>query len=167
LETSTAYQKQKILGQISSERRAKLEAGLDRWRGLTIEERERTLIGFNAFFELTPKEKQNALNSLSSAEQHQMEKTLQSFAALPPEQRLQCLRSFEKFAGLTLADRQAFLKNAERWKLMSPNERESWRQLVRFAPLYPPTPTGVLLPPMPDKRAPLRRPAAAVATNQN
>ncbi len=167
LESATAEQKQKILAQMSAERRAKLEAGLDHWRELSVDQREKTLAGFNAFFELTPGEKQKALASLSAAEQQQMEKTLQSYASLPPAQRAQCLRSFEKFAGMNLEDRQAFLKNAERWKLMSPSERESWRTLVKFAPMLPPAPTPVLLPPRLPAPRPLTRPAAAMATNGN
>lgn len=167
LESATAEQKQKILAQMSPERRAKLEAGLDRWRELSVDQREKTLAGFTAFFELTPGEKRKALASLSSAEQQQMEKTLQSYAGLPPAQRAQCLRSFEKFAGMSLEDRQAFLKNAERWKLMSPAERESWRTLVKFAPMLPPAPSPVLLPPRLPAPRPLARPNSAVATNGN
>ena len=167
LESATAEQKQKILAQMSAERRMKLEAGLDHWRELSVDQREKTLAGFTAFFELTPGEKQKALASLSAAEQQQMEKTLQSYASLPPAQRAQCLRSFEKFAGMSLEDRQAFLKNAERWKLMSPSERESWRTLVKFAPMLPPAPTPVLLPPRLPAPRPLVRPTAAMATNGN
>jgi Protein of unknown function (DUF3106) len=164
LESATEEQKQKILSQISPERRAKLEAGLERWRGLSAEQREKTLESFNAVFELTPKEKQKVLGSLSAVEQQQMEKTLQSYAKLPVQQRMQCMRSFEKFAGMSLEERQAFLKNAERWKLMSPSERESWRELVKFAPLQPAMPSGNLRPPMPP---PIHRPSSSVATNTN
>ena len=81
LESATAEQKQKLLAQMSPERRAKLEAGLDHWRGLSAEQREKTLSSFTAFFELTPAEKQKALGSLSAAEQRQMEKTLQTYAS--------------------------------------------------------------------------------------
>jgi hypothetical protein len=167
LETANEEQKQRILAQISLERRAKLEAGLDHWRSLSPEQREKTLESFNAFFELTPAEKQKALGSLSEAEQRQMEKTLQAYANLPVTQRAQCIRSFEKFAGMSLPERQAFLKNAERWKLMSPSERESWRTLVRFAPMLPPDITGVRLPLTPPVPKPLIRRSPSVATNQN
>ena len=167
LESATDEQRQKILAQMSPERRAKLEAGLDHWRELSADQREKTLAGFTAFFELTPAEKQKALSSLSAAEQRRMEKTLQSYASLPPAQRAQCLRSFEKFAGMSLADRQAFLKNAERWKLMTPAERESWRTLVKLAPMMPPPPLAVPLPPRLPAPKPLVRPSSAVATNGN
>lgn len=167
LESATDEEKQKMLGQMSPERRAKLEAGLDRWRGFSPDYRTKTLENFKAFFELTPSEKQKALSSLSAAEQQQMEKTLQTYAQLPPAQRAQCLRSFEKFAGMTLEDRQAFLKNAERWKLMTPSERESWRTLVRFAPMIPPTRSTVPFPPRLPAPKPLVRSGSSVATNGN
>ena len=96
-----------------------------------------------------------------------MEKTLQTYASLSPGQRLQCIRSFEKFAGMSLEDRQAFLKNAERWILMTPAERESWRTLVKFAPMQPPMPPGAYTPLMPPVPKPLARPSSAVATNGN
>ena len=167
LESATDEQRKKILAEISPERRAKLEAGLDRWRALSPEERDKTLASFNTFFELTPREKQKALNTLSAAERRQMEKTLQAYTTLTPQQRAQCIRSFEKFARMTLPERQEFLKNAERWKLMTPAERDSWRKLVQFAPMLPPEPPVRLpmLPPMP--RPPLHRASATVATNQN
>ncbi len=167
LEAATEEQKQKILAQMSPERRAKLEAGLDHWRELSVEQREETLAGFAGFFKLTPAEKQKALASLSAAEQQQMEKTLQSYAKLDAAQRAQCLRSFEKFAGMSLADRQAFLKNAERWKLMTRAERDSWSALVRFAPMMPPSPVPVVLPPRLPGPKKLVRPGSAVATNGN
>lgn len=167
IESATGEEKQKILAQISPERRAKLEAGLDHWRELSPDQRDRTLATFTAFFELTPAEKQKALGSLSAAEHQQMEKTLQSYASLPPAQRAQCLRSFEKFAGMSLAERQAFLKNAERWKLMTPDERESWRTLVRFAPMMPPERSGVALPLRPPLPKRMARPISSVATNGN
>jgi hypothetical protein len=83
---------------------------------------------------------------------------------LPPDQRAQCIRGFEKFAGLSLADRQQFLKSAERWQLMTPKERQAWRDLVNKLPPFPPMPPDV--PPLPNVR-PAPRPAAAVATNGN
>jgi hypothetical protein len=40
------------------------------------------------------------------------------------------MKSFEKFADLTMEERQQFLKNAQRWELMTPEERQTWRDLV-------------------------------------
>lgn len=169
LQAATEEQRKLILARMSPERRAKLEAGLDRWRRLSPEQRDATLQGFNAFFELTPEEKEKTLNTLSEAEQRQMEKTLEAYANLPVSQRVQCIRSFEKFTRMTLAERQEFLKNAERWKLMTPAERESWRTLVRFAPLQPPMPSPVRLPlARPPAPPPLHNQSAGtMATNGN
>ena len=91
-----------------------------------------------------------------------MDKTLQAYAKLSPAQRVQCASSFQKFTGMTLAERQQFLKNAERWKLMSPTERQTWRELVNAAPLLP---AQRLLPPMPLPPLPRPRSVNAVATN--
>jgi len=144
LDTAPARERDKILSHMSPERRAKLEAGIDRWRTLSAEQRDKMLVGFNDFFELTPEEKEKALDTLSEDERRQMEKTLQAYTRLSPSQREQCIRSFEKFANLSLVERQQFLKNAERWKLMSPEERQTWRDLVGTAPIVPP---GLELPP--------------------
>jgi hypothetical protein len=167
LESASEEQKQKLLGQMSPERRAKLETGLDHWRELSADQRDRTLEGFNAFFELTSTEKDKALRCLSDTEQRQMEKTLAAYENLPVAQRTQCIHSFEKFAGMKLEERQAFLKNAERWKLMSPAERQSWRELVNLAPLMPLMPPRIILPMPPTPSKPLARPSAAMATNSN
>jgi hypothetical protein len=167
LEFASDEEKTNILNRMSPERRAKLEAGLKRWRGLSAEQREQTLESFKEFFELTPKEKQKVLGSLSATEQRQMEKTLQTYAKLPVQQRLQCIRSFEKFTGMSLEDRQTFLKNAERWKLMSPSERESWRTLVKFAPLQPLPPSATLKLPAATMPTNIHRPKSSVATNSN
>ena len=122
---------------------------------------KRTLESFNAFFELDSREKDQALSTLSETEQRQMEKTLQAYAKLPFDKRQQCLNSFEKFAGMSLEDRQLFLRNARRWNLMSPAERESWRKLVDLAPIQPPLPTRANTrsqpPPLPGA---MRRPNA-------
>jgi hypothetical protein len=51
-----------------------------------------------------------------------------------------------------VADRLQFLKNAERWKEMSPAERETWRKLIRKLPDVPPPPPDFYegtLPPLP------------------
>jgi hypothetical protein len=148
LQSASPNQRRKILNQMSPERRAKLEQGLEGWRVISEAQRQKVLQSFSSFFELSPEEKAKALSRLSEAEKQQMEKTLQTYAKLTPQQRATCIQSFEKFAGMSLAERQSFLKNAERWKLMSADERESWRNLVEMAPIYPPLPIG-FSPPIP------------------
>jgi hypothetical protein len=156
----TEKERQQILEQISPERRAELESGLERWRNFSESQRQKLLSSFNGFFELTPREKKKALNTLSDSERQQMEKTLEAYANLTPAQRVQCIRSFEKFAGMSLPQRQLFLKNAERWKEMSPGDREAWRQLVTVAPIMPITENTSSLPSPLSHRA-----NASAATN--
>ena len=79
-----------------------------------------------------------------------MLKTLQAFLRLPKSRRDECLQSFGKFASMTAEERQEFFKNAERWKELSPAERQAWRNLVnRFPPMppMPPMPPGAGPPP--------------------
>jgi len=77
------------------------------------------------------------------------------------------IHSFEKFATMSLAERQEFLKSAERWSAMSPNERQSWRNLVARLQSMPPLPPGLGVPPLPRLPPPLP-PAIpkSVATNE-
>ena len=160
LEGSTREQRTNILAGISPERRMQLEAGMARWDALSEKQRRKTCERFDQFFELTPREKEKALQTLSEAGRRQMEKTLRTFEKLPKAQREQCVRSFKKFAGLSLAERQLFLKNAERWRLMSSDERQAWRELVAQMPEWPP------LPPLPPPPLPSDFPVPA-ASNPN
>ena len=131
---------------------------------LTDDQRERIGAQFNQFFELTPLEKQKALNTLSASERQQMEKALATFGQLPPVQRLKCIQAFTEFAGMSPAEKQDFLKNAQRWSRMSPNERQAWRDLVAHVPQWPPFPPASISPPYPT--ASLRLQSVA-ATNPN
>jgi hypothetical protein len=133
---------------ISPARREKLEAGITAWRALPEAQRQTMLDRFNEFFDLTPAERAATLGDLSEAERQQMDKTLRRFEKLPPGQREQCIQAFAEFTSMSLADRQQFLKNAERWKVMSPDERQAWRDLVLKLPDSPPLPPG-LSPPLP------------------
>ncbi len=134
----------------------------------TSPEQQKIAAQFGQFFELTPPEKAQALKTLSAAERAQMEKTLQAFDQLPPRQRLTCVRNYAKFTGMTPAERSEFLKNAESWSKLSPGERQTWRDLVKNVPLWPPLPPTV--PPVPPNLIPHNAPnfpRASVATNLN
>lgn len=150
-----------ILGEIPPEQRAELEKGLDQWKKMSEDQRQKALVGFNQFFELTPEQKQQALDTLPDEERQAMEQTLAAYSKLTGAQRAQCIQSFEKFASMSVVERQQFLKNAERWREMTPEERQKWRELVSVAPLMPqPVPSS---PPNPG-RSEVQTPAA-FATN--
>jgi hypothetical protein len=132
---------------------------LAHWNTLSEDQRQKITAQFNQFLELTPLEKKKTLNTLSDAERRQMEKTLETFGKLPPAQRIMCIHAFTEFAGLSAQEKQDFLKNAQRWSQMSPKERQTWRDLVRHVPAWPPLPSALILPPMPSGFHP------ALATN--
>jgi hypothetical protein len=130
-------------------------------------ERQKIAARFNQFFELTPDEKQRTLKTLSAAERAQMENTLQAFDKLPAPQRQRCLRAFEKFKKLSPAEQAEFLKNAGLWAQMTPQERQTWRDLVARVPNWPPVPPSLIMPPAPPRIAPVPRSHPVVATNRN
>ena len=111
---------------------------LDRWAGMSEEERQKTLAGFDKFFALTAEEKEKTLDAVSDEDRQQMEQTLAAYGKLTPQQRAECIRSFDKFFGMSVAERHQFLKNADRWLEMTPEERQKWRELVNVAPIMPP-----------------------------
>jgi hypothetical protein len=119
---------------------------LAHWNTLPEDQRQKITAQFNRYFELTPEEKQETLNTLSAAEREQMKNTLQAFDNLPVELRAECVRSFGKFASMSTAEKKEFLKNAERWAQMSPEERQTWRDLVVNVPQWPPLPPGIMIP---------------------
>ncbi len=162
IEGLSSLERERLLAGISPAHQRLLEKGVQQWDAMSEDQRQNTLHRFNRFFTLTVAEKQKALNTLSEPERKQIEKTLQSFGKLLPEQRALCIRSFAKFASLSLDERQQFLKNAERWKQMSPSERQAWRQLVNRLP--PPLPPR-MPPPVPTLSR--SRTAPAMFTNGN
>jgi len=134
---ATKVQLEELLQTIPSERREALEKGLETWKGMSDGQREQALAGFNRFFELTPEQKEKALNLVSDEERSQMEQTLSTYQHLTPEQRKLCISSFEKFARMSVVERKQFLENAERWRDMTPEDRQKWRDLVSVAPIMP------------------------------
>ncbi|MHC1765997.1 MAG: DUF3106 domain-containing protein [Verrucomicrobiia bacterium] len=89
---------------------------------------------FSQFLGLSPKEQQRTLEVLPPGEREEMERALRIFADLPPEQRRICIESFVKFKQMSKDEVDQFLRNAARWKAMSPRERETWRSLISILP---------------------------------
>jgi hypothetical protein len=148
---------------ISRERYRALTNGIEQIRAMPESQRQELFLRFNNFFELTAQEKHRALNTISEPERMQMEKTLRTFGQLTPSQRNRCIQSFEKFAELSVQERNQFLKNADRWKLMTPEQRQAWREVVSKVPI---TPVLEMHPPIPKSFGPRRVPPPVV-TNGN
>ena len=164
-QASTPKQRTNLLAGISPERRAELEAGMARWQALSEAERRRTCERFEQFFELTPRQQEKALEKFPEAERQQMEVTLRIFESLPKDRREHCVRAFAKFASLSVEEREQFLKSAERWRLMSTEERNAWRDLVTKVPDWPPMPPDVPPPPPPELSPSPAPPLPPAATN--
>jgi hypothetical protein len=134
------------------------------WNAMPAEQRQEMFQRFEQFFELTEAEKEKTLHVLSGAEIAQMQRALQTFGKLQPARQQRCLQSFPKFAGMSEDERREFLENAERWKEMSPTERQVWRNLVSRLPAPPVPPgLGVPLPPFPGLPPGIRSPVGGAA----
>lgn len=128
-----------------------LQSRLKRWREMTATDRSKASERIQKFFELPAPERSRTLETLSPQERAEMRLTLDRFAQMPREQRRACIASFEKLAGMDTGERREFLRNAERWREMPPEERAQWRQLVHSLPPLPPIPTPT--PPLPPGAA--------------
>ena len=144
------------LSALSDPERKRIEQSIQRWNLLPPERRQSIQEHFKRFFELPKNEKARALESLNQSERLQMKASLQAFDRLPNDQRERCINGFKKFAELSSAEREQFLKDAERWKNMNPQDRKVWRTLVSQFSTHPPMPPGLGPPPLPNS-APRRQ----------
>jgi len=142
---------------------------LDNFLKLPPEQRRQMYASFQQFFELTDQEKQKTIGVLPLPQRVRMAAALQTFGKLPKEEREQCIEAFNKFSNLSETERQEFMKNAERWRSLSPAERQAWRTLVHSLTPMPPLPPGLATPPLPPMPPPMppgpRRASLSVATN--
>lgn len=154
---ATGEERTNLLSTMSPGRQEQLKKSIEQWQSLPEAQREKIMARFSRFFDLSAAEKKKALNTLSAAEQQQIERTLRTFEGLDPLKRARCIHSFEKFANLSLEERQQFLKNAERWKIMSADERQRWRDLVEKISTSP----GFKQMPRPARPTPVHNPPMA------
>ncbi len=136
---------------------------LDNFLQLPPEQRQQMYASFQRFFELTEAEKKQTVGLLPDNQREQMTTILHSFDNLPKAARDERLQAFAKFSNLNAEARQEFLKNAERWRELSPAEREAWRSLINRLPPSPPLPPGMVFPPMPPRSA--LQASEGIATN--
>jgi hypothetical protein len=146
LESASPAEQEALKQQVESRRRQNLEHEFVRWQALPPHQRQRATERFQRFFQLPSAEQERTLEILPESERGQIEATLEAFARLPAARRQATLDAFQRFSGLTADERAEFLRNADRWKEMSPADRAAWRRLV---PQLPPLPPGLSDPPLP------------------
>jgi hypothetical protein len=151
LHSGTPTQREAAREALSPPERERLEREMAQWQTLPADRRQRMCSQFQRFFELPPREQQKTLHTFTPEERQQMEHTLQAFAQLPRGQRRVCVASFRKFAEFTPAERAEFLKSADRWKSLTPQERDAWRKLVTRLPPLPPPLAQPPMPPLPPQ----------------
>lgn len=146
--------------------RQALQEALTTWQSLGRERRLEITKHFKEFFDLTTAEKQKTLSAVSDAERAQIEKAIRQYYELNPRSKARVRNGLDKFCQLSPAEFREFLRNAERWKALSPTERKAWRDLVSSASIQPPLPPGARpvrsMPPNPAEAGGRER----VATNR-
>jgi hypothetical protein len=130
LESSTPRQREVILTTISPQDRQQIETNIQRIASFSPEKRQELFARFRSFCELDAREQARILGAVSVTQLPRAQKTLVTLQNLPKAQRDLCLEGLTKFTTLTAEERQEFFKNCERWKAMSPAERNAWRALI-------------------------------------
>ena len=149
IQSGTPTQQEALREALPPGERDKLELEMARWRTLPADRRQRMCDQFQQFFELPRKEQQKTLHAFTPEERQEMENTLQAFAKMPAGQRRVCVASFRRFTEFTPVERAEFLRNADRWKLLTPQERATWRKLVTRLPPPPPALAQAQVTPLP------------------
>ncbi len=149
-------QPQMTVENLSEKERSELEHKLAQWQELPWDQRRQMYGSFQHFFDLSDEEKQKTLEVLSEPERQKTEEILGPIEQWPKSSQGKYIAAFREFASMSPEARQQFMKGAERWQKMSPEERQAWRDLVHQLSEMPPLPPGFPVP--------LRIP---VATNVN
>ena len=137
------------LKRLPSKYRQKVEADIAHWRRLSSAERREMCEHFHRFFNLPQTEQQQTLHRLPRGEQTKMQASIDRFRLMSPAQRKVCIQSLQKLADMSREERARFLRNAERWQTLKPEERKSWRTLVQRMPPLPPGFGAQPNPPLP------------------
>lgn len=157
------------LGDLSPARQAALAPVLTPWQATTPARQRDVITAFTNLFDQPGDQRNRRLDPLplSAEERALIEKALEAFRRLEPLQRQACVNGFKKFAELSPAERVQFLRNAEAWQKMSPEDRQRWRDLVNHMPPLPPLPPGFGVPPLPPVPRPPAVPSPASAYVSN
>ncbi len=151
LERGTQVERKAILARFPPQKRQEMERGLQQWLSVPAGQRSKFFARLDRFLEMTPGEKERILGVFSDEERLQMQKTLEAFQSLSKDQREHCQIAFQKFSAMSAAERELFFANVERWREMSAEERQTWRDLVSALPPMPPGFVAQSLPPLPPQ----------------
>lgn len=121
--------------------RQRVEDALAQWQRIAPARRQELEEHFRRLFSAPPNEQERLLEVLPSADRPRLEAALKALGQLPAEQRQLSVESLHKFLRLQPEEREQFLRNAERWRQMTPEQRQAWRRLAtKLPPLPPPFP---------------------------
>jgi hypothetical protein len=145
-EGTPVVQPQMNVDDLSERDRLQAEQKLARWQELPPGERRQMFASFQRFFDLSESEKEKTLDALSESQRQEAEKVLSPIEKKPKSEQEQYLAAFRQFSEMSAPEREQFMKNAGRWRQMSPAERQAWRDLVKQLSEMPPLPPDLILP---------------------
>ncbi len=153
--STSPLQQNQVLTNMTPAQRQALQEALANWQRLTPERRQEITRNFNEYFRLTADEQEKTLSTVSEAERAQIEKTVRQFYELNPRSKMRVRAGLEKLCLLKTGEFTEFLRNVERWRALTPTERQAWRDLVTSASIQPPYPPGMKpqprTPPLPGE----------------
>lgn len=147
LESSGPEQRVAMAAGLSEDRRASMESTLEQFRGLSEVQQRRMFERFTALFLLGDAERERVLAGVPPGERSQLGATLEWFRGVPESDRRDWFAGFQAFAAMSRAERSVFLKQAERWKTMTSDERGVWRRMMASLPPVPPGMESIPVPP--------------------
>jgi len=147
LEGLSREEQQQILPTLPKSIKETWERKLEQWHSLPSDHRQRIYAQFHRFFELSPKERAKVLETLSESERQQAKESLDALEKLPPDERNACVETFYRVVEKPpkSEDHIFFLESVQRWKAMTPKEKQVWKDLMIVLPPIPGTTTR--LPP--------------------
>ncbi|HOW66729.1 MAG TPA: DUF3106 domain-containing protein [Candidatus Paceibacterota bacterium] len=106
---------------------------------LSVAEKEKILKSFHQFFDLTETEKQRILGLMDQASRQQTETALMTWQRMTAPQRQGLMKSVSIISELPPEQQERYLRMAEQWTRLAPNEQT---QLRKYAAQLPPLPAG-------------------------
>jgi len=143
---NAVVQQQPGAADLTERERTQAQRKLAEWQAMPAAERQQLFGCFQHYFELSDEEKQKTLDALAQPERRETAKVLNSIEKGTREQQQAYLEAFHKFSEMSPAERQQFMRNAQRWKKMTAEERQAWRDLLQELADSPPLPPGAMRP---------------------
>lgn len=118
-----------------------LEKELAHWKELSTEHRQKILDKFRELLTLRVQEIADLIKQ-THPHMEKLKSLLIKISDLPDPEKTNCLKALEHFLQMNVEEQEKFLKKAEFWMSLTPQQRQAWKKLLSDIPMPP-------LPPIP------------------